>query len=154
MKRYTYKLRNHPRWMRVLLSCLLMAGLSTSAWAESLSGQLYKGYVGDKPVTLYLKTEDACGLGPASSGMYRYDGKSEWLELEITRSDSQFAMVEDGFTGLLMVTRDGKQLNGMWISPDRKRQWPVRLLEAPLSKEDVDTYGNRLEKLNYGNHDC
>ena len=154
MKKCAYEQGNHPRWMRVFLSCLLIVGFSASARAESLGGQLYKGYVGDKSITLYLKTEDACGLGPASSGMYRYDGKSEWLELEITRSDSQFAMVEDGFTGLLMVTRDGKQLNGMWISPDRKRQLPVRLLEAPLSKEDVAMYQNRLEKLNYGNHDC
>jgi hypothetical protein len=69
---------------------------------------LYKGTVNGKmPVTLFIQSvENGCGGDPFYNAMYRYDKVSNWLELSVTEgAKQQFAMVEEGFTGLMILKK-------------------------------------------------
>ncbi len=63
-------------------------------------------------------------------------------------------MVEDGFTGLMIVRKEGTGLKGLWISPDGKRQLPVILNNQAIHPKQAESYRETLEKINYENHDC
>ncbi|AZA79549.1 hypothetical protein EG347_19610 [Chryseobacterium sp. G0186] len=121
------------------------------------SSTLYKGMVNGKmPVTLFLQSvENGCGGDPYYNAMYRYEKVSNWLQLSVTEGvKQQFAMVEEGFTGLMILKKEGDVMSGTWISPDGKKQIPVELKKATISKKDMESYEDRMEKLNYENHDC
>ncbi|UHO37397.1 hypothetical protein H5J24_17010 [Chryseobacterium capnotolerans] len=45
-------------------------------------------------------------------------------------------------------------MNGTWISPDGKKQIPVQLKKVSIGKKDMESYENKMEQLNYENHDC
>lgn len=121
------------------------------------SSTLYKGTVNGKmPVTLFLQSvENGCGGDPYYNGMYRYEKVSNWLELNVTEGvKQQFAMVEEGFTGLMILKKEGDLMNGIWISPDGKKQIPVQLKKVTVSSKELESYRNKMEQLNYENHDC
>jgi hypothetical protein len=118
---------------------------------------LYKGIVDSKmPITLYIQSEEnGCGADPFFGAVYKYDKVSNWLQLDISKNDKeQYAMVEYGFTGLMILKKDGNTLKGTWISPDGKRQLPVILKQENLTPKQTESYKNILEKVNYENHDC
>ncbi|WP_185290785.1 hypothetical protein [Chryseobacterium lactis] len=118
---------------------------------------LYKGTVNGKmPVTLFIQSvENGCGGDPFYNAMYRYDKVSNWLELSVTEgAKQQFAMVEEGFTGLMILKKEGDMMNGTWISPDGKKQITVQLKKVTVSKKEMEIYQDKMEKLNYENHDC
>ncbi len=141
---------------RTILLLITLSGLFAVMQAQTKSF-LYTGTVdGKMQVTLYLQEEEnGCGGDPFYNGIYRYDKASTWLQLSISKNDkNQYAMVEDGFTGLMIVRKEGTDLKGLWISPDGKRQLPVILKEQVISPEQAESYKDTLEKINYENHDC
>jgi hypothetical protein len=102
---------------------MTLSGLFAVMQAQTKSF-LYTGTVdGKMQVTLYLQEEEnGCGGDPFYSGVYRYDKVSNWLQLNISKNDkNQYAMVEYGFTGLMIVRKEGAVMTGVWISPDGKR---------------------------------
>ncbi|MGH1520385.1 hypothetical protein [Chryseobacterium sp. JK1] len=141
---------------RKFLLILAFTTYFTSLQAQNTS-TLYKGTVNGKmQVTLFLQSvENGCGGDPFYNGMYRYEKVSNWLQLNVTEGvKQQFAMVEEGFTGLMILKKEGDVMNGTWISPDNKKQLPVQLKKVNISKKEMQTYEDKMEKLNYENHDC
>lgn len=141
---------------RTILLLMTLLGLFAVMQAQTKSF-LYTGTVdGKMQVTLYLQEEEnGCGGDPFYSGVYRYDKVSNWLQLSISKNDkNQYAMVEYGFTGLMIVRKEGAVMTGVWISPDGKRQLPVMLKEQAVSPKQVESYKDILEKINYENNDC
>lgn len=139
-----------------LLLILVVTMSSTLMQAQNTSA-LYKGTVnGNMPVTLFIQSvENGCGGDPYYTAMYRYDKVSNWLQLNVTEGiKQQFALVEEGFTGLMILKKEGDMMNGTWISPDSKKQIPVQLKKVTISKKEMGTYEDKMEKLNYENHDC
>ena len=138
-----------------LLAALLLI-CSTIAYAEPAESFVYKGTVGNRPVTLYLGKGEGCGGDEYYySGMYCYDGISKWLFISITyNSKGGFCMVEDKLTGLLLLTRKGNTLQGKWLSPDGTKSLPVLLTEQKPTTEYKNELYNKWDKLNYELHDC
>ena len=141
---------------RTILLLITLSGLFAVMRAQTKSF-LYTGTIdGKMQVTLYLQEEEnGCGGDPFYSGIYRYDKVSNWLQLSISKNNkNQYAMVEDGFTGLMIVRKEGTGLKGLWISPDGKRQLPVILNNQAIHPKQAESYRETLEKINYENHDC
>ena len=129
----------------------------TIALGQNTKSYLYKGTIdGKMPVTMYLESEDnGCTPQLVYKGMYKYDKLSNWLQLEITSNDKgQFIFTEYQFSGVLILQKTKEGFNGIWISPDTKRQLKVVLKKAALSTKDIQLYEDRYEKLNYSNYDC
>ena len=142
--------------LKQILSVIIFSLSFIFAKAQNNS-TLYKGTVdGKMPVTLFLQSvENGCGGDSFYNAMYRYEKVSNWLELNVTEgAKQQFAMVEHGFTGLMILKKEGDAMNGIWISPDNKRQLPVQLKKEPISKKDREGYEEKMEKVSYENHDC
>ncbi|WP_106917143.1 hypothetical protein [Chryseobacterium aurantiacum] len=142
--------------LKKILFILTITIFSISLNAQS-NPTLYKGTINGKmSITLFIQDiENGCGGDPYYDAMYRYDKVSNWLQLSVTEGvKQQFAMVEEGFTGLMIVKKEGDMMNGTWISPDGKKQIPVELKKVTISKKEMENYQDRIEKLNYENHDC
>ncbi len=142
--------------LKQILLILTITIFSVSLHAQS-NPTLYKGTMNGKmPITLFIQAiENGCGGDPYYDAMYQYDKVSNWLQLSVTeRVKQQFAMVEEGFTGLMIVKKEGDMMNGTWISPDGKKQIPVELKKVTMSKKEIESYQDKMEKLNYENHDC
>jgi hypothetical protein len=45
-------------------------------------------------------------------------------------------------------------MNGIWISPDGKKQLKVSLTLQPLSEAEQKKMEDKLEQVNYENFDC
>jgi hypothetical protein len=132
---------------------------STRSKAQSVIHTLYKGEIDGKiPVTCYIKTEDnPCADGLIYTSMYRYDKSNSWIQLDITqnnKNENQFALVEYGFSGVMILKKEGTNFNGIWISPDSKKQLPVNLKEVSMTKKETESYEDKMEKVNYQNNDC
>ncbi|WP_276876724.1 hypothetical protein [Chryseobacterium joostei] len=142
--------------LKQILLILTITIFSVSLHAQS-NPTLYKGTMNGKmPITLFIQAiENGCGGDPYYDAMYQYDKVSNWLQLRVTEGvKQQFAMVEEGFTGLMIVKKEGDMMNGTWISPDGKKQIPVELKKLTMSKKEIESYQDKMEKLNYENHDC
>lgn len=142
--------------LKQILLILAITISSISLHAQN-NPTLYKGTVNGKmPVTLFIEAiENGCGGDPYYNAMYRYEKVSNWLQLNVTEgAKQQFAMVEESFTGVMILKKNGDMMNGTWISPDGKKQIPVELKKVTISKKEMESYQDRMEKLNYENHDC
>lgn len=120
---------------------------------------LYKGTVDGKiPVTVYIKTEEnPCTADLMFTSMYRYNKSNNWIQLDITQNkkkENEFVLVEHGFSGVLILKKTGNTFTGLWISSDTKKQLPVDLKEAAMTKKEVENYEKTMEKVNYENNDC
>lgn len=165
------------RWMQALrmrtlcvLALLCGAGAATQppmANAAEVEGRdattttLYKGRVGERPPTLYLKSEPApCGGDRRLiSAIYRYDGVSKWLLLQATDDrKGHLALVESGLgtgvTGAMMLVDKSGTLQGKWISPDGERLLPVQLRKTTVDKAEREKLDDQLERTVYENNDC
>lgn len=128
---------------------------------QGASTHLYKGRVGERPVTLYLSREQMpCG-GDRNliSAIYRYDGSSKWLLLQATDDrKGHLALVESGLgtgvSGAMMLIDKSGTLKGKWISPDGERLLPVQLREAVPGKAEREKLDDQLERTVYENNDC
>lgn len=120
---------------------------------------LYKGTVdGKTPITVYIKTEEnPCTADLMYTSMYRYDKSKKWIQLNITQNkkkENEFVLVEHGFSGVLILKKTGNTFTGLWISSDAKKQLPVDLKEAAMTKKELENFEKTLEKVNYENNDC
>ena len=125
--------------------------------AEEGSKKLYKGTVGGRAVTMYLKVEpNQCGGTDIIYGIYKYDKVSNWLLLNIQRNEKKnYALTEVGFTGVLVLKENNSGFSGVWISPDATKQLPVKFTEqAPLTTKEKERFDKILDDTNYQYYDC
>ncbi|WP_417942248.1 hypothetical protein [Flavobacterium sp. RS13.1] len=140
----------------ILLLCMFFA---VATKAQSAKNMLYKGTIDGKiAVTVYIKEEEnPCTAGLMYTSMYRYDKSGSWIQLDITqnkKNENQFVLVEYGFSGVMILKKEGTNFNGSWISPDSKKQLKVNLKEVRMTKKETETYEDKMEKVNYENNDC
>jgi len=139
-----------------LLLCIFFFNLAD---AQSVKNSLYKGTVdGKTSVTFYIKTEEnPCTADLMYTSMYRYGKTGSWIQLDITqnkKNENHFVLVEHGFSGVMILKKDGANFNGLWISPDSKKQLKVDLKEVTMTKKEIENYESKMEKINYENNDC
>ncbi|MET3026248.1 hypothetical protein ABXT06_06200 [Flavobacterium sp. UW10123] len=130
-----------------------------SAQSQTSASNLYKGTVdGKTPITVYIKTEDnPCTADLMFTSMYRYNKSNNWIQLNVTqgkKKENEFVMVEQGFSGVLILQKNGNTFTGLWISPDTKKQLKVDLKEASMTKKESENFEKTMEKVNYENNDC
>lgn len=130
-----------------------------SAQSQTSVSNLYKGTVdGETPITVYIKTEEnPCTADLMFTSMYRYNKSNNWIQLNITqgkKKENEFVMVEHGFSGVLILQKNGNTFTGLWISPDTKKQLKVDLKEAAMTKKEIENFEKTMEKVNYENNDC
>lgn len=131
----------------------------SSAQSQTSASNLYKGTVDAKtPITVYIKTEEnPCTTDLMYTSMYRYNKSNNWIQLNITqgkKKENEFIMVEQGFSGVLILQKNGNSFTGLWISPDTKKQLKVELKEAAMTKKESENFEKTMEKVNYENNDC
>jgi len=130
-----------------------------SAQSQTSVSNLYKGTVDGKTlITVYIKTEEnPCTADLMFTSMYRYNKSNNWIQLNITqgiKKENEFIMVEHGFSGVLILQKNGNTFTGLWISPDTKKQLKVDLKEAAMTKKEIENFEKTMEKVNYENNDC
>lgn len=87
--------------------------------------------------------------------MYKYDNVSNWLLLDVDHDGkNNFSMVEYGFTGLMILKETPKNFNGIWISPDQKKQLKVNFEKKKVSEAQQERLIQILDELNYTNNEC
>ncbi|AFR36162.1 hypothetical protein [Riemerella anatipestifer] len=142
--------------MRIIIALVFLLGTSFQVFGQKKHSYLYKGMMDRKtPITMYLQSEDnGCTGELYYMGMYSY-GSDRWIQLDINNNDrNQFVLVEEGLTGVLMLQKTKKGFSGLWISPDTKKQLKVELVQEKLQPKEKEVYEQKLENLNYENHDC
>lgn len=133
---------------------------SMSPAAEISQEHLYEGTLnGTIPISLFLvEQEHPCG-GDAKIfyAMYKYDRQEKWLLLSITMDQhyQHFCMVEDPFTGVLILSKNDNELNGIWSSPDHSKQYDVALKKVALEVEmNAQLQEILFDDLLYNKNDC
>ena len=125
---------------------------------EVVPGQfLYEGTIDEKhKITMFLSVEDPCGGNPYVIGMYQYNDQEEWIELTIAYNEEEgrYCMMEYLFTGVMILKKTDSIMEGIWISPDAKKQLPVKLQKKTLSRLQKELYSEIMEELNYLHNDC
>ena len=58
-------------------------------------------------------------------------------------------MVENDFTGVLLLQENGTDITGNWISPNSKEQYQVVLKKVNVDANTVEAIGDTYEKLYY-----
>jgi hypothetical protein len=142
---------------KTIFTTFLLLITMVTANAQEIKSEVYEGKIdGKTPLTLYLQSyENGCTTDPMYNGMYKYNGKSEWLQVNITtNNNTQFVLVEYGFTGVLILKKEGDEFEGTWISPDTKRQLKVTFKKVDISKEKMKVLEDTFEEVNYVNYDC
>ncbi|MFB3386539.1 hypothetical protein [Flavobacterium sp. LAR06] len=144
---------------KAILSLLFFLSIIIAANAQTSKSNLYKGTIDGKiAVTFFIKTEEnPCTADLMYTAMYRYDKSGSWTQLDITqntKNENQFALVEHGFTGVMILKKDETNFTGLWISSDSKKQLKIELKEAKMTKKETDSYEAKMEKVNYENNDC
>lgn len=143
----------------ILLSVIFCVFFFINAKAQSTQTFLYKGTIdGKTSVTFYIKAEEnPCTADLMYTSMYRYGKTGSWIQLHITqnkKNENHFVLVEHEFSGVMILKKDGANFNGLWISPDSKKQLKVDLKEVTMTKKEIENYESKMEKLNYENNDC
>ncbi|CAM4173035.1 MULTISPECIES: hypothetical protein [Flavobacterium] len=145
--------------MKLKIIAFLML-LSQIGFAQDtvISQELYEGKLSTMDISLYLKIqEDGCPHIYAT-GMYKYkqNKTDNWLLLKIVYAEerNQFTMVEHFNTGVLILTRKDGKLQGLWISPDGKKQFEVDLTKVKTSKETIEKLEEKLDLEYYYANDC
>jgi hypothetical protein len=143
----------------LLFFILSFSFLSHTQAQSSPATNLYKGTVdGKTPITVYIKTEEnPCTADLMYTSMYRYNKSNKWIQLDVTqnvKNENEFVLVEHGFSGVLILKKNGNAFTGLWISSDTKKQLKVDLKEAVMTKKELENHEKTLEKVNYENHDC
>lgn len=143
----------------ILLLAVFCLFFSVSVKAQTTKNTLYKGTIDGKiAVTFYIKEEEnPCIGGLMYTSMYKYDKTGNWIQLYITqnqKNENQFILVEQGFSGTMIMKKEGLSFNGLWISPDTKKQLKVDLKEVSITKKEIEDYETKMEKVNYENNDC
>ncbi|MBD3904103.1 hypothetical protein IEW27_05760 [Chryseobacterium sp. C-2] len=142
------------------MSILFILLLSISAFSQQiLKQEKYTGTIDGKiNISLYLKIEETGCPSIVASGIYKYtDNKTtNWILLDTTFSEKaqQYTFVEHYNTGIMLLKRNSETLQGLWISPDGKKQLKVNLKKIKQSKAEIEKMEDELEKANYSANDC
>ncbi|OCK50166.1 hypothetical protein BA768_05940 [Chryseobacterium sp. CBo1] len=143
-----------------ITTTLFMLFLSLSINAQQIIAQeKYLGTIDGKiNISFYLKIEETGCPKIVASGVYKYtDNKAgNWILLDTTFSEKaqQYTFVEHYNTGIMLLKRDNDDLQGLWISPDGKKQLKVSLKKLKPTKAEIDKMEDELEKANYNANDC
>lgn len=154
IKRYLKK--NKMKIITTLL--LLFSSLAINA-QQILKQEKYTGTIDGKiNISFYLKIEETGCPSIIASGIYKYtDNKTtNWILLDTTFSEKaqQYTFVEHYNTGIMLLKRNLETLQGLWISPDGKKQLKVNLKKIKQSKAEIEKMEDELEKANYSANDC
>lgn len=142
------------------ISILFLLLLSISVFSQQILAQeKYIGTIDGKiNISFYLKIEETGCPNIIASGIYKYtDNKTgNWILLDTTFSEKaqQYTFVEHYNTGIMLLKRNSDNLQGLWISPDGKKQLKVSLKKIKQSKSEIEKMEDELEKANYNANDC
>lgn len=140
---------------RLLVLLALITFLGSTAYAQSEASWLYKGKVGTAQVTMYIKEYVGCGNKNTYLGMYRYDNKSKWLLLYIeNKAMTNWCLTEADFTGVLLLDKSANKMDGIWMSPDHKKQLDVKLQIQYPAKDERAELTEQLDRILSDNSDC
>lgn len=143
-----------------IITTLFLLFLSVSINAQQIIAQeKYLGTIDGKiNISFYLKIEETGCPRVVASGVYKYtDNKAgNWILLDTTFSEKaqQYTFVEHYNTGIMLLKRGNDSLQGLWISPDGKKQLKVSLKKLKPTKAEIDKMEDELEKANYNANDC
>jgi len=143
-----------------IITTLFLLFLSLSINAQQIIAQeKYLGTIDGKiNISFYLKIEETGCPKVVASGVYKYtDNKAgNWILLDTTfyEKAQQYTFVEHYNTGIMLLKRDNDSLQGLWISPDGKKQLKVSLKKLKPTKAEIDKMEDELEKANYNANDC
>lgn len=137
---------------------MLFLSLSINS-QQIIAQEKYLGTIDGKiNISFYLKIEETGCPKVVASGVYKYtDNKAgNWILLDTTFSEKaqQYTFVEHYNTGIMLLKRDNDGLQGLWISPDGKKQLKVSLKKLKPTKAEIDKMEDELEKANYNANDC
>lgn len=133
---------------RLVFVLLFATAFTQSSQAQDRPSWLYKGKIGTYPVTLFIREFEGCSDDQSYVGMYRYDNKSSWLLLYIEQKDKKhWCLTEDDFSGVLLLDMSSIKMEGIWISPDRKRQLDATMNVQYPTREERAELSERLEQL-------
>lgn len=137
------------------VSLLMVANIQFAA-AQEVKQYFYQGTVANRAVRFYLKQlPNNCGGSDTYQAMYQYGKGKNWIELMNQTDDKGvFCFTEIRFTGVLILKKSAKGMQGIWISPDTKRQLKVNLTLQKLTQKDTEELEDRLEVTHYENFDC
>ncbi|MEG1591913.1 hypothetical protein [Chryseobacterium sp.] len=126
---------------------------------QILKQEKYTGTIDGKiNISFYLKIEETGCPSIIASGIYKYtDNKTaNWILLDTTFSEKaqQYTFVEHYNTGIMLLKRNSETLQGLWISPDGKKQLKINLKKIKQSKAEIEKMEDELEKANYSANDC
>lgn len=112
--------------MKITTIFLLLISFFSNA-QQIISQEKYVGTIDGKiNISFYLKIEETGCPSIIASGIYKYtDNKSaNWILLDTTFSEKaqQYTFVEHYNTGIMLLKRNSENLQGLWISPDGKKQ--------------------------------
>lgn len=142
---------------KILITSIIILTALIKLNAQELQSEIYTGFLNEKmPITLYLQpNENECNGTVYYEGMYKYDGVSNWLQLNITKNAKmQFVMVEHHFTGVLILQKSKHSFTGIWISSDSKQQYKTELNLVTVHTKEMESFDDTFEEVNYENNDC
>lgn len=144
--------------MKITTIFVLLISFFSNA-QQIISQEKYVGTIEGKiNISFYLKIEETGCPSIIASGIYKYtDNKSaNWILLDTTFSEKaqQYTFVEHYNTGIMLLKRNSENLQGLWISPDGKKQLKVNLKKIKQSKAEIEKMEDELEKANYSANDC
>jgi len=148
--------RNNRILYRCICSLILLLANIGFLSAQEVKQYYYQGTVADRAVRLYLKQlPNDCGGSDTYVAMYQYGKGKNWIEL-LNQNDEKgnFCFTEIRFTGVLILKKNTKGMQGIWISPDTKRQLKVTLSLQKISPKEIEELEKRLEVTHYENFDC
>lgn len=126
---------------------------------EIISQELFKGKIGkDLNIEFYLQIEENGCPNIYAQAMYKYENNKDnnWLLLNTVMNYEKgtYTFVEVFNTGVLLLQKKGDQLNGIWISPDGKKQFPVQLNKVQINSQKIEKLVDQLDKELYEANDC
>jgi iron uptake system EfeUOB component EfeO/EfeM len=138
---------------------LLTFLLSNFIFAQRIiSQEQYEGKIENSEIILYLKIAESGCPNVYAEGIYRYKSNKskEWILLKIVFSEqkNQFTLVEHSNTGILILKRGNAKFDGIWISPDGKKQIKVELKKVKVTPKQLEQLEKNLEQENYEANDC
>lgn len=144
--------------MKITTIFVLLISFFSNA-QQIISQEKYVGTIDGKiNISFYLKIEETGCPSIIASGIYKYtDNKiANWILLDTIFSEKaqQYTFVEHYNTGIMLLKRNSENLQGLWISPDGKKQLKVNLKKIKQSKAEIEKMEDELEKANYSANDC
>jgi len=144
---------------RIYLLCLFTV-ISICAKAQTAGAKLFSGTIDGKiQITLFLHAQQhPCEDKTIYEGIYSYNktkGTNKWLLLNIDYNEAkQFIMVEERFSGVMILKKEDKGFSGIWIHPDGVTQRKVVLTQQQVTEEVLEKYQEYLDETNHLYHDC